>query len=105
MSHETQKDTLLELKDYSITFKTPDGEVKAVSNMNLTVKRGERIAIVGESGSGKSQTFLGIMGLLAKNGKTTGQALLEGKDVLSLKPRELDQIRGGCRPADRACGI
>ncbi len=87
-------DTLLELKDYSITFKTPDGEVKAVSNMNLTVKRGERIAIVGESGSGKSQTFLGIMGLLAKNGKTTGQALLEGKDVLALKPRELDQIRG-----------
>ena len=94
MPQETQKDTLLELKDYSITFKTPDGEVKAVSNMNLTVKRGERIAIVGESGSGKSQTFLGIMGLLAKNGKTTGQALLEGKDVLALKPRELDQIRG-----------
>ncbi len=68
--------------------------MKAVSNMNLTIKRGERIAIVGESGSGKSQTFLGIMGLLAKNGKTSGQALLEGTDVLSLKPRELDQMRG-----------
>lgn len=102
MSHETQKDTLLELKDYSITFKTPDGEVKAVSNMNLTVKRGERIAIVGESGSGKSQTFLGIMGLLAKNGKTTGQALLEGKDVLSLKPRELDQTGKPARRRDPA---
>ncbi|MBX5233861.1 ABC transporter ATP-binding protein [Rhizobium sp. NLR4a] len=89
-----ENDILLELKDYSITFATPDGEVKAVSNMNLTVRRGERIAIVGESGSGKSQTFLGIMGLIAKNGKTTGQALLEGKDVLSLRPRELDQIRG-----------
>jgi oligopeptide transport system ATP-binding protein len=91
---EAQKETLLELKDYSITFDTPDGQVKAVSGMNLTVKRGERIAIVGESGSGKSQTFLGIMGLLAKNGKTTGQALLEGKDVLALKPRELDKVRG-----------
>ncbi len=34
------------------------------------------------------------MGLLAKNGKTSGQALLEGRDVLSLKPRELDQVRG-----------
>src|SRR4051812_41443376 len=91
MSQEKQNDTLLELKDYSITFETPEGQVKAVSNMNLTVRRGERIAIVGESGSGKSQTFLGIMGLLAKNGKTTGQALLEGKNVLALKPRELDR--------------
>ena len=89
-----KNDTLLELKDYSIAFSTPDGEVKAVSNMNLTIRRGERVAIVGESGSGKSQTFLGIMGLLAKNGRTSGQALLDGTDVLSLKSRELDKVRG-----------
>jgi len=87
-------ENLLELKDYSITFETPDGQVRAVSSMNLTIKRGERLAIVGESGSGKSQTFLGVMGLLAKNGRTSGQALLEGKNVLALKPRELDQVRG-----------
>ena len=94
MQQETKNDTLLELRDYSITFATPDGEVKAVSNMNLSIRRGERVAIVGESGSGKSQTFLGVMGLLAKNGRTSGQALLEGKDVLALKPRELDHLRG-----------
>ncbi|MDE1995112.1 MAG: ABC transporter ATP-binding protein, partial [Rhizobiaceae bacterium] len=87
-------DTLLELKDYSITFRTPEGEVAAVSRMNLKIGRGERVAIVGESGSGKSQTFLGLMGLLAKNGRTSGQALLDGKDLLTLKPRELDQVRG-----------
>ncbi|WP_028748591.1 ABC transporter ATP-binding protein [Rhizobium mesoamericanum] len=94
MQQEKKNDTLLELKDYSITFATPDGEVKAVSNMNLSIRRGERVAIVGESGSGKSQTFLGVMGLLAKNGRTSGQALLEGKDVLALKARELDHVRG-----------
>jgi oligopeptide transport system ATP-binding protein len=94
MSQDMKNDTLLELRDYSITFRTPDGEVAAVSKMNLKVRRGERVAIVGESGSGKSQTFLGIMGLLAKNGRTSGQALLEGKDVLTLKPRELDKVRG-----------
>jgi oligopeptide transport system ATP-binding protein len=94
MSQELKSDTLLELRDYSITFRTPDGEVAAVSKLNLKVRRGERVAIVGESGSGKSQTFLGIMGLLAKNGRTSGQALLEGRDVLSLKPRELDKVRG-----------
>jgi oligopeptide transport system ATP-binding protein len=94
MQQDTKKETLLELKDYSITFRTPDGEVAAVSKMNLTIGRGERVAIVGESGSGKSQTFLGLMGLLAKNGKTSGQALLEGRDLLALKPRQLDQVRG-----------
>jgi oligopeptide transport system ATP-binding protein len=94
MSQEPKNDTLLELRDYSITFRTQDGEVAAVSKLNLKVRRGERVAIVGESGSGKSQTFLGIMGLLAKNGRTGGQALLEGRDVLSLKPRELDKVRG-----------
>ena len=87
-------DTLLELKDYSITFRTPEGEVAAVSKLNLKIGRGERVAVVGESGSGKSQTFLGLMGLLAKNGRTSGQALLDGKDILKLKPRELDHVRG-----------
>lgn len=94
MTQNNNKDVLLELKDYSITFQTPDGDVKVVSGLNLNVRRGERIAIVGESGSGKSQTFLGLMGLLAKNGRTSGQALLDGKDVLALKPRELDHVRG-----------
>ncbi|KAA0700556.1 ABC transporter ATP-binding protein [Neorhizobium sp. P12A] len=94
MTTNKNNETLLELKDYSITFRTPEGDVAAVSKMNLKVGRGERIAIVGESGSGKSQTFLGLMGLLAKNGKTSGQALLEGKDLLALKPRQLDQVRG-----------
>ena len=94
MTQALKNETLLELKDYSITFRTPEGEVAAVSKMNLSVRRGERIAIVGESGSGKSQTFLGLMGLLAKNGHTSGQALLEGRDLLALKPRELDQVRG-----------
>ena len=71
--------TLLELKDYSITFRTPEGEVAAVSKLNLKIGRGERVAVVGESGSGKSQTFLGLMGLLAKNGRTSGQALLDDR--------------------------
>jgi oligopeptide transport system ATP-binding protein len=94
MSEAQKSDVLLELKDYSIRFKTPEGDVAAVSKLNLTIRRGERIAIVGESGSGKSQTFLGLMGLLAKNGHTSGKALLEGRDILGLKPRELDHIRG-----------
>ena len=86
--------TLLELKDYTIRFATPEGEVQAVSGMNLSIAPGERLAIVGESGSGKSQTFLGVMGLLAKNGATSGKAIFDGQDLLKLSSRQLDKVRG-----------
>ncbi len=85
---------LLSLQDYTIRFDTPEGEVQAVSGMNLSIQPGERLAIVGESGSGKSQTFLGVMGLLAKNGTTTGQAIFDGQDLLKLTSRQLDKVRG-----------
>ena len=85
---------LFELKDYSVTFSTPEGSVPAVDGMNLSINPGERLAIVGESGSGKSQTFLGALGLLARNGHIGGEALFEGRNLASMKPRELDKVRG-----------
>jgi oligopeptide transport system ATP-binding protein len=85
---------LLQLQNYSIRFATPDGEVQAVSDLDLAVMPGETLAIVGESGSGKSQTFNGVFGLLARNGRTEGRALMAGEDLLALKSRDLDKIRG-----------
>jgi oligopeptide transport system ATP-binding protein len=85
---------LFELKDYSVRFTTPDGEVAAVDRLNLKVNPGEKLAIVGESGSGKSQTFLGALGLLARNGETSGVAAFQGKNLIDMPRRELDTIRG-----------
>jgi oligopeptide transport system ATP-binding protein len=85
---------LFELKNYSVTFATPEGEVPAVDGLNLFINPGEHLAIVGESGSGKSQTFLGALGLLARNGRISGEVLFQGRNLAAMKPKELDTIRG-----------
>lgn len=89
------ENNLLELKDFSVQFKTLQGyTVYAVNNVSLQVKPKQTLAIVGESGSGKSQLMLGVMGLLPSNGKVSGTALFNGKNLASLSVKELNKIRG-----------
>ena len=85
---------LIEVKDLSVQFATSDGLVYAVNGINFSLDRGQTLGIVGESGSGKSQSVLAMMGLLARNGKASGQALYAGQDLLMMKPAELNRIRG-----------
>lgn len=84
---------LLEVKDLYVRFKTEDGIVTAVNGLNFALEQGHSLGIVGESGSGKSQTAFALMGLLARNGMTSGQALFEGKDLLSMSTRDLNKVR------------
>ncbi len=86
--------SLLDVINLGVRFKTQDGMVHAVNGINFSLDRGKTLGIVGESGSGKSQTVLAMMGLLAKNGTATGQALYKGQDLLSMKPSDLNKIRG-----------
>jgi oligopeptide transport system ATP-binding protein len=85
---------LLDVKNLRVDFQTPDGTVTAVNDISFALERGQTLGIVGESGSGKSQSVLAMMGLLAKNGRASGQALYQGQDLLSLPPKDLNKIRG-----------
>jgi len=84
---------LLEIDNLRVTFSTADGDVNAVNGVSFDISQGETLAIVGESGSGKSQTAFAMMGLLAKNGRAAGAARFDGKDLLTMSNRDLNQIR------------
>ena len=84
---------LLDVKNLYVHFKTPDGIVTAVNDLNFTLNAGSTLGIVGESGSGKSQTAFALMGLLAANGTVEGSAIFEGKELVNLPKAELNKIR------------
>ncbi|MGH9046090.1 MAG: ABC transporter ATP-binding protein [Acidimicrobiales bacterium] len=84
---------LLEVRDLRVSFDTDDGTVYAVQGMNFTVEAGRTLGIVGESGSGKSVCTQALMGL-TPGASITGEALLDGSDLLTMTERELEKIRG-----------
>ena len=85
---------MLTVKNLTIDFDSPEGTVKAVKGISFKINPGSSLGVVGESGSGKSQTFLALMGLLAANGQASGEAWFEGVNLLKLKQRQLNNIRG-----------
>jgi peptide/nickel transport system ATP-binding protein len=86
---------LLEVRDLKVHFNTPDGVVKAVDGVSLSVSQGERLGVVGESGSGKSVSFLTIMGLITqKTARIEGEVLFKGENLLRLPPEDMRRIRG-----------
>jgi oligopeptide transport system ATP-binding protein len=85
---------ILDIRDLNVRFATPDGEVAAVSDVSLALRKGECLGIVGESGSGKSQTFMAAMGLLAVNGRAHGEILFDGKNLIGADEDTLNHVRG-----------
>jgi oligopeptide transport system ATP-binding protein len=85
---------VLDVEDLGVEFHTPAGVVHAVSGVSFSLKRGEILGIVGESGSGKSVTAGAIMGLLPDTARVRGKARLLGRDVLKMRQKELNRIRG-----------
>ncbi|WP_440026044.1 oligopeptide/dipeptide ABC transporter ATP-binding protein [Chromobacterium amazonense] len=86
--------SILKVNNLGVQFQTNDGVVNAVNGVSFELNKGQTLGIVGESGSGKSQTVLAMMGLLAKNGQASGEALFHGQNILTMSAAQLNKIRG-----------
>ena len=86
---------LLKLENLSISYKVKDGYLSAVKDINLTLDRGEILAIVGESGCGKSTIAHAIMRLLPDHNEIVeGKIIFRGEDLQEKSEEELVKIRG-----------
>lgn len=81
---------LIELRRLTKYYKMGDSVVRALDGVDLTIDRGEFVAITGASGSGKS-TMMHLLGCLDR--PTSGTYLLDGRDVSSLSDAELAAVR------------
>jgi peptide/nickel transport system ATP-binding protein len=88
--------SLLEISGLHTWFDTPDGAVKAVDGVDLTVAEGEVVGVVGESGSGKTMLAMSLLGLVPPPGRVVdGKVVFDGRNLRDLGEREMREIRGG----------
>ncbi|MEO0382681.1 MAG: ABC transporter ATP-binding protein [Pseudomonadota bacterium] len=89
--HETRKsEPLVQIRNLSKTFPTPDGPVQAISDVSFDMAKGSITGLVGESGSGKTTLGRTLLRLVEPTG---GQTLFDGQDINTLSPAELRVMR------------
>jgi len=88
--------SLLEVKDLSVSFRTPGGVVEAVKRVSFAIDKGETLALVGESGSGKSVSALSVLQLLPYPTAfhPSGSITLDGQEMVGAAPNALRAVRG-----------
>lgn len=87
--------SLLNIKNYSMSFRLESGIFKAINNISLKIENNQMVALVGESGCGKSMTAMSILRLLPKNAIiTSGEILFRNQNLLTIKERDMRNIRG-----------
>lgn len=85
--------SLLSVTDLHVTYRTLAGPMPAVRGVSLAIDRGEVLGLAGESGCGKTTVINAILRLLPPGTSVTGSVLLNGEDVLTMKPGRLRAVR------------
>lgn len=89
-------DKLLEIKGLNVVYHTDEGDVYAVNDLNLSVKKGQVLGLVGETGAGKTTMALSVLRLLPDRiGKiVSGEINLDGIDIIRCTEADMKLIRG-----------
>jgi peptide/nickel transport system ATP-binding protein len=85
---------ILEVTNLGVDFWVDGTWYPAAIDMNYQIGPGEVLAIVGESGSGKSSSSMALLGLLPPNARVNGSIKLTGRELTTLSPGKVRQIRG-----------
>lgn len=85
------KDAIIQLKNVWKTYIMGEVKVHALRGLDLSVKKGEFLAVMGPSGSGKS-TFMNMIGCLDVSSE--GHIFLDGRDISEMTESDLAQVRG-----------
>ena len=86
--------TILSVKNLNVVYGSARGQMHAVRDVSFDLDR-RKLAIVGESGSGKSTVGRALVRLLSHNARITADKVeLEGRDLLSLTERQMQDVRG-----------
>jgi peptide/nickel transport system permease protein len=89
-------DEVLRVEGLQVMVSTADGgELPLITDLSLSIAKGETLGLVGESGSGKTLTGLAILGLTSVALRTThGAIMLNGRDLRTLSQRQIQEVRG-----------
>ena len=93
MSAPVATQPLLSVRDLHVTYPTDGGPLPAVRGVSLDLAPGDTLGLAGESGCGKSTLAAALLRLLPRGAKVSGEVLLEGEDVLTMKPGRLRAVR------------
>jgi peptide/nickel transport system ATP-binding protein len=85
---------LVDVAGLTVDFRGAKTPIRAVDGVDLSLRRGETVALLGESGSGKSVTLRSLMRLHPGSAKIGGKVEVEGRDVLTLSSSALAAFRG-----------
>lgn len=95
MADQTDE-VILEVRNLHTDFISEEKTVRAVHDVSFKIMRGETFGLIGESGCGKSVTCRSLMRLVKTPGKITGgEIVYKGRNLLDLKEKEMQKIRGG----------
>ena len=84
---------LLSVRDLDVRYRTDAGDVPAVRGVSFDLAPGETLGLAGESGCGKSSVAGALLRVLPRGTVVTGEVLLDGEDVLTMRPGRLRAVR------------